>query len=376
MGLRETIAIVGGGPAGTAAAIWLARSGATVTLFERLPAAIRKPGEIISQDVRFPLADLGLNDEYCRQFPSRVIGRVSAWGRELIELDATLDELGGAALVDRIAFEEFLFDAASAAGVTVLREVQRLAVDFKPDGAELRWQCGERLRTLKSCLVIEATGRGRGVTGFNSRRKFDRLVGLLAYPTLFDRSAFGLNFLIEAVPEGWWYSAQLPGSHAVIAFMTDTDLLPIGREAQWNFFRRQMRLAPRTNQRFRTISQHSLSLLVAPANTSARELVAGNGWVAIGDAAASYDPVAGTGIATAMAKGVGLARLIFNEPHLSNAVVTYADAERRALNDFLAQRRSIYAQSRWSDEPFWQRRARPAIAADVLRVGHLSYAGS
>lgn len=53
------------------------------------------------------------------------------------------------------------------------------------------------------------------------RRKHDRLVAVFASvrASAVDADA---RTLVEAVPEGWWYTARVPGGRRVVAFLTRT----------------------------------------------------------------------------------------------------------------------------------------------------------
>src|SRR5262249_57907906 len=99
------------------------------------------------------------------------------------------------------------------------------------------------------CLV-DATGRAAWLARRQGARRVacDRLVGVVGvFPTagaLPDRRT-----LIEAGPDGWWYSALLPGQRLVAAYMTDADLLPRARGDLAGFWRAQLRETPATRLR-------------------------------------------------------------------------------------------------------------------------------
>jgi flavin-dependent dehydrogenase len=85
---------------------------------------------------------------------------------------------------------------------------------------------------------------------------------------------------------------------------------------------------------------------------------AGAGWFAIGDAAQTYDPLSGQGIAKALASASRAAEIILAEPqHGRKAIDDFAEATDRDYHDFLKGRLLHYRrEGRWPGDPFWQRR--------------------
>ena len=94
------------------------------------------------------------------------------------------------------------------------------------------------------------------------------------------------------------------------------------------------------------------------ADTSRLDRVAGDGWLAAGDAAASFDPLSSQGILTALYAG----------RRSAESLLRHIGGDRTALSDYgarihsiyaayLAHRQEYYAQERrWPTHTFWQRR--------------------
>ena len=71
--------------------------------------------------------------------------------------------------------------------------------------------------------VIWATGRSWRLARFFGAKL--RVHGhLAAYTRFFDRAPGDCRMVVEARPEGWWYSADLPDQRRVVACLTDPDL--------------------------------------------------------------------------------------------------------------------------------------------------------
>jgi flavin-dependent dehydrogenase len=191
--------------------------------------------------------------------------------------------------------------------------------------------------------------------------RYDRLVGvtaLLASPT----PAADTYTLVEAVPDGWWYSALLADGRLAVAFMTDGDLLdrrfldPELGPAAW-----RSALAETAETRSRVEERGygiDTPLRVLPAETSRLDAIAGDGWLALGDAAAAYDPLSSHGIGSAMGSGFyagnAIADLLAGR---EEAGLAYLDLMQQAYGIYLDLQKGHYGRERrWTGAPFWQRR--------------------
>ncbi len=91
--------------------------------------------------------------------------------------------------------------------------------------------------------------------------------------------------------------------------------------------------------------------------------VGGDGWVAVGDAAASHDPLSSPGIPHAMGSGTQGALVAANTLFADGrALEAYQEAVRADFLHYLRTHwQSYQRETRWPDAPFWQRR-RTAVA--------------
>jgi flavin-dependent dehydrogenase len=288
----------------------------------------------------------------------------SAWGGDgrLIDYDFIRDPYGNGWHIDRSRFDRMLIDAAVDAGANVLQasaveEIERVACGWSAriNGAAVD-------RRIVAELVFDCTGRRAGIARRLGTRRVhvDRLVAASTYLSS-ESPVDDATTLIEAVPEGWWYSARIPGMRLAIAFMTDPDLLiqtsAIHREG-W------LALLDATEHTRRRVQEGGFQLgdnpSIAAAGSSRLERAFGDGWLAAGDAAAAHDPLSSHGIGTAIASGAQAA----------TAAVAYLRGDRGALQNYsrraetrfdryLVDWRRYYADViRWPSAPFWSRRHR------------------
>ena len=165
---------------------------------------------------------------------------------------------------------------------------------------------------------------------------------------------------MEAVADGWWYTTPLPGHRRVVAFLTDSDLMPSRSARTDQDWHRRLAQAPHVRDQ---LAQSGCSLHTNPpildASVAHLDHPSGCGWLAAGDAAVSFDPLSSQGILTSLVMGQGAG-------HALAAILTRADRQplirwgaeyARLLETHLRLRAAYYAlERRWPTAPFWARR--------------------
>lgn len=356
--------VIGGGPAGSACANRLARRGWEVALVEATDFSGFRIGEIVTASARPLLATLGIEAPERQAWARPCRGPAAAWGGDQATLRPSIvDPYGQGLRVDRRAFDRALFDAARTAGALTLTST-RLVSGERRDGV---WELALRSRRgvipVRSRWVVAATGRGRAAPLAPSRARIalDRLVAIAFVGRTGDEPGDGRpDAVVEAVEDGWWYSARTPDGGTVAVFFTDSDLLPKGAGERAAFLARQRDAAPETRQR----SGFAAALLAKrrwvgfDARSSIRRVALAEGWVAVGDAMTAFDPLCGRGVAEALASGLAVADWLLEAPsHDDEGVPGFALERMQAFNDYARQRLAIYAlEPRWRTRPFWERR--------------------
>lgn len=79
---------------------------------------------------------------------------------------------------------------------------------------------------------------------------------------------------------------------------------------------------------------------------------AGDGWIAVGDPATSFDPLTSTGVHNALRTAAEAVAVIAG----GGDGAEYARARRRDFGEFLVERAQVYGEQVRFDTTFWRRR--------------------
>jgi flavin-dependent dehydrogenase len=300
-------------------------------------------------------------------------GNASAWSTaELVRRDAFSAPLGGGWHIDRTCFEQLLEERARHAGVQLCRGWEARGVRPAAAGG---WSVHGTVdgRADRACgrVLVDATGHQATIAQWVGARRqvHDRLV--CTYCTLRGNNTAALAgwTLIEAAREGWWYAAPLPGGRAVAALFTDPRTCHAARHRD-----------PDGWQRAWHKSNHLRSMLGPMAAPDRLDLAAvtphhldraaGSDWIAVGDAAATLDPLASAGITLALRDGTRAAASIAALRAGARAALTaYTESLQRRFAKHLVGRAAYYGlERRWPDAHFWADRRTLQLTANAHAV--------
>ena len=337
------IAVVGGGPAGAVTALCLARSGWRIAVFERRSFDQSRTGETLPPEINPVLRSLGLWEAFLSQAPLESPGIVSVWGSSVPnEVDFTDNPFGCGWHVDRKRFDRMLCQEAVDAGAKLFLNS---AVTFTRR-ADV-WEAGE----VCARFLVDAMGRnGLFVDHKRDCEQEDSLLAIVLPLSNCRAQPQDLRTCIEAAPAGWWYSTWLPDRVGVAMFFTGAEVYQeVGVSLA-----EQLRAASLTRRRLGEGCLEEPRIVHTPSGL--RKTVFGADWVAVGDSASSYDPLAGRGIFKALRHGQVAARAIDAQLRGDPAGMhRYGAQVKQQFEQYARQRSRYYSlERRWLDEPFWR----------------------
>jgi 2-polyprenyl-6-methoxyphenol hydroxylase-like FAD-dependent oxidoreductase len=356
------VMVLGGGPAGCAAALGLTQQGHSVVVVERSEYQAVRIGETLPPIARNLLAELGVWDHFLRGGHSPSFGVSSAWGRAtLYENDFIYNPYGHGWHVDRARFDAMLAQTATEAGAKVCRGTRLNRLEQNPSGDwEFDVVTASGPCRYRSRFCVDASGRAATFARKQGAHRvlFDRLFAVVAFlASTAAGTPLDCRTLVEAAEQGWWYSARLPNSQLVIAYMTDADLYARRQGDRAAELHEQLRHAPHTQ----ALTQHC-SIANGPrifaANSSRLDRPAGRNWLAVGDAAMSFDPLSSQGVCRALESGLAAARSIQAVwDGDETALDRYVQSIDRIFTNYLRERNFHYSrEKRWLHSTFWRRR--------------------
>ncbi|MEM1319947.1 MAG: FAD-dependent monooxygenase [Bacteroidota bacterium] len=359
----KTILIIGAGPAGSASAIFLANRGFELTLVDRNPlranADVLKIGESLPPSSVALLKQLGVWEEFDRAGHLRCYGNKSYWGSDEVGYtDFIAQPPGYGWHIDRWGFEQMLLRKAQDLGARIEEQVKLKELQYEEARWRVEWANAEgQLEQRSFDFVIDASGRNSWLArrqGIN-RLCEDSQLALVTFLTSTDETPDGSS-LIETTAQGWWYSANIPGQRMATAFLCKPDKV---QRNYWLTEKGWRALLSEAKHTLARIEQGAFEWLQPPRFVSAEsgmlESTFGPGWVAVGDAALSYDPIASHGIMMALVSARDAAEAIAASMQGSDSA--FEDYDQRltaAFYHYTEQRSRFYqAEQRFKTTNYW-----------------------
>jgi flavin-dependent dehydrogenase len=371
MTLSADVVIVGAGPAGATTALNLAPF-RRVLLVERLAQPAERIGESLAPAARRLLSDMGLWADFLAEGHSPCYAARSLWGTQAAsERDALADLDGHGWHLDRQRFEEQLRRAALARGAALVAPARPVSLERSAEGWTLRLERGGRVLSATARLVIDAGGRASSLLkplGAERRARDKLLCGWLRGRLREGHTGGGMTYT-ESAPDGWWYTAPLPDGRRVLAWHTDADLPAAEALRSASALLEKARgSATLRAQLSDTSFDEADAVGIISAHSATLTPPVGEGWMAVGDAALSFDPLSSQGLFNALFTGLACAEAANRA--LSGDSSAASDYAATLAGIDAAYRRNLAAwyglEQRWPEQPFWRRRAPSDTSSSVV----------
>jgi flavin-dependent dehydrogenase len=317
------VLVAGGGPAGSAAAAWLARNGHRVILLERDRFPRFHIGESLLASVNDVLRTIGADQLVAQAgFPQK-------WGATFLTADGAIERYAdfGAApdvgtpqtwQVHRATFDHLLLRHAASSGADIREGHRVLDTTFDDDGVEVtvRADDGASPYRLRARAIVDASGRA----GLLSRR-----FGLrIAEPQLANVAVFshysgvprqdgrrsGDIRIIARDDLGWFWMIPIADdlmSVGVVLPRSSARELPDVEPA--TLLDRMIADTPAVT-RLMTTATREWPVRVEKDFSFSSRAYAGDRWLLAGDAGSFLDPVFSTGVAIALESGLEAAQAV------------------------------------------------------------------
>lgn len=363
---RYDVVILGGGPAGLAAAISiLQQMKLTVLVVESKSAEHERIGESCPPETLFLLEKLALTKAFHGDNHARCPGFASVWGKDDVGYnDFIVNPLGAAWRLNRKKFDQMLADKAISKGAEIPPSLR--FIDARKIQHENRYSLSlmstidKSEHSVEACFVVDATGssahfaKSIGV----EKKVEDQLYAAVRFSTLVD-GHISKQVLLEATENGWWYNALLPDNRIVSMMVTEKGNLSALRENNYQGFNRALRASNFIGPALCSLTMQNHQYHVWPIYSGLLTRIEGADWVAIGDAASSYDPIVAQGIYKGLSDGIDAANKVVSvfKKVQAKEQNTFSQQVKHRYQLYLQNRAHLYAlEQRWPTSSFWLNR--------------------
>lgn len=325
---KTSVAIIGGGPAGSTMASYLAMAGVDCVVFESAEFPRPHVGESLVPATTPVLDEIGvLSQIEDGGFPkkygaawtshSSVEASGNAFDHPLGVADIAFVEREQAGVhqdhtyhVDRARFDKILLDHAGTLGADVRERHRVLRVECGADQNTVTYRNSSGTHELQAQVIVDASGRSTLVGRGEGLKQPDPYFNQYAIHTWFedlDRAALAstpekVDFIyIHFLPEEDTWVWQIPITDTVtsIGVVTQRARVPSASHDREQFFWDMLETRPELYRELRRASQVRELKTEGDYSYSMSD-VAGDGYVLIGDAARFVDPIFSSGVSVAL----------------------------------------------------------------------------
>jgi flavin-dependent dehydrogenase len=169
------------------------------------------------------------------------------------------------------------------------------------------------------------------------------------------RTPDDLNLRVDACERGWWSMTPAPDGGIVATFYGSAETKRAMRMSEREWWQWGLSCSPTTRDFLNDGTLEPDAVWIYPAFPRLLSPMHGRHWFAIGDAAASQDPLSGHGILYAFETAFRAAEMVAANLSIEQIGPVYQDAITARFARHMAGRRAAYAEAEYlfPDSPFW-----------------------
>ena len=343
MDSHPDVAIIGGGPAGSAAAILLARAGRRVVLCEKEAFPRFKIGESLLPHSLELFDKLGVRDELERHaFPKHGGEIATVCGRRIqrFYFESALQLSHRSAYqVERAWFDKMLLDRAAASGVEVRQPCTVSDIACDREGVTLQTDSGE----IRASYLLDCSGRNAVVgSHFDLKRRYDHLQKFSVYAhyegVQRDDGRDGTLTRLVRGKRCWFWLIPIDARRTSVGVVMDIADFRAARTTPQAALENAIATAPLMRSRM-AAAQRTTEVHGVGDYSYRNTRLHGPRWLLAGDAAGFIDPIFSTGVFLALHSGEKAASVLdfaLRRPRLGRLrMASYARNVNGLMNRYL-----------------------------------------
>lgn len=348
--------IIGKGVSGLILSILLKRAGIEHCLLSRIEK--RSPfgwGETLPPSTLSLLKSLDLLDIFERS-STKTHGYHSLWGSEQVRdnnfFSHTPYQYGL-----KLDKKKLLGMLQEEVEEHVLEFDEMLDLTVQNGAAQVQIRCQGNKMNLESPLVVDATGRARAVLnrlGIPSK-DYDRLLAFSVHLPRVTHPRLVHGVFVEPFDQGWGIVSALNQDTQVMTLFTEREAPQFSQFKHYAHWK-ELLSGTQILKDFLEEATPTPHVVGAQANSSKPKHLAGDNWLAIGDAALAFDPLSSHGISNSIYGANSAFQAISASLAEGSAIPLkkYEETLNGIFDAYLNQRKQLYAsERRWAGEVFW-----------------------